>query len=63
MKWLAENWLWIVFAIVFVAMHIFGHGGHGGHNEQDEQENKSKNKKRTQKESDVESEHHHSIIN
>lgn len=31
MEWLAENWLWVVFGIAFVAMHMFGHGGHGGH--------------------------------
>jgi len=31
MQWLAENWVWIVVFIVFVGMHMFGHGGHGGH--------------------------------
>lgn len=31
MNWLAENWFWVVIGIVFVAMHLFGHGGHGGH--------------------------------
>jgi len=31
MEWLAENWLWVVIGIAFVAMHLFGHGGHGGH--------------------------------
>lgn len=30
MQWLAENWVWIVVFIVFVGMHMFGHGGHGG---------------------------------
>jgi len=30
MKWLAENWLWVLLGILFVAMHLFGHGGHGG---------------------------------
>lgn len=29
MNWLAENWFWVVIGIVFVAMHLFGHGGHG----------------------------------
>ena len=31
MDWLAQNWIWLLFAIAFVAMHLFGHGGHGGH--------------------------------
>lgn len=31
MEWLAENWFWVVIGILFVAMHMFGHGGHGGH--------------------------------
>ena len=31
MDWLAQNWIWILFGIAFVAMHLFGHGGHGGH--------------------------------
>ena len=31
MTWLAQNWIWIIFAVAFVAMHMFGHGGHGGH--------------------------------
>lgn len=30
MKWLAENWLWVLIGILFVSMHMFGHGGHGG---------------------------------
>jgi len=31
MDWLAQNWIWVLFAVAFVAMHMFGHGGHGGH--------------------------------
>lgn len=31
MEWLAENWFSVLIAIVFVGMHMFGHGGHGGH--------------------------------
>ena len=31
MDWLALNWIWVLFAVAFVAMHMFGHGGHGGH--------------------------------
>ncbi len=30
MEWLTENWFWILIGIVFVGMHMFGHGGHGG---------------------------------
>lgn len=35
MEWLAQNWLWFLFAVLFVGMHMFGHGGHGGHKDQD----------------------------
>ena len=31
MEWLFENWIFVLIAIAFVAMHLFGHGGHGGH--------------------------------
>lgn len=31
MEWISENWVFLVVAIAFVAMHAFGHGGHGGH--------------------------------
>ncbi len=31
MDWLAQNWIWVLFGIAFVAMHLFGHGGYGGH--------------------------------
>lgn len=30
MDWLAQNWIWVVFFILFIGMHLFGHGGHGG---------------------------------
>jgi hypothetical protein len=30
MEWLSENWVWVLIAIAFVAMHMRGHGGHGG---------------------------------
>ena len=38
MEWLAENWIFLVVAMAFVAMHVFGHGGHGGHRHSDEEE-------------------------
>ncbi len=31
MAWLSENWIWVIFGVAFIAMHMFGHGGHGGH--------------------------------
>ncbi len=31
MNWLSENWIWVLFGLAFIAMHIFGHGGHAGH--------------------------------
>lgn len=31
MDWLSQNWVWVLIAVAFVAMHMFGHGGHGGH--------------------------------
>lgn len=31
MEWLAANWIWVLVGVLFVAMHLFGHGGHGGH--------------------------------
>ena len=30
MEWLAQNWVWVVVFVVFIGMHLFGHGGHGG---------------------------------
>ena len=27
----SQNWIWVLFFIAFIAMHMFGHGGHGGH--------------------------------
>lgn len=31
MEWFAQNWIWVLFFVGFIAMHMFGHGGHGGH--------------------------------
>lgn len=30
MSWFAENWIWVLFGVAFIGMHLFGHGGHGG---------------------------------
>lgn len=38
MAWLTSNWFWILIAVAFIGMHMFGHGGHGahgGHTQQD----------------------------
>ena len=44
MTWLAENWLWMLFGVAFIAMHLFGHGGHGGHGGHDRGGEPSKKK-------------------
>ena len=31
MDWLWSNWIWIVFGVAMIAMHMFGHGSHGEH--------------------------------
>ena len=31
MAWLTANWFWILIFVLFIGMHLFGHGGHGGH--------------------------------
>lgn len=30
MDWLSPNWVWMLIAMAFVALHLFGPGGHGG---------------------------------
>lgn len=46
MEWVRENWFFILFAILFIAMHLFGFGcgGHSGHGRHggDEKGNKHK---------------------
>lgn len=31
MNWVAENWLCVMLLVLFLGMHLFGHGCHGGH--------------------------------
>ena len=31
MEWFSQNWIWILFGVAMIAMHMFGHGGHGSH--------------------------------
>lgn len=35
MEWVRENWFFVLFFIIFIAMHLFGHGMHGGHGEEE----------------------------
>lgn len=41
MDWLAENWFWLLLIVLFVGMHIFGHGSmhgdHGKHKDKDDE--------------------------
>ena len=54
MDWVSANWFWILIAIAFVAMHLFGHGshgrhggcGHGSHGRDDPQSNRDPSQKR-----------------
>lgn len=45
MEWLAENWFWVLIGVVFIVMHLFGHGGHGGHSKQDDYDDEDKQRK------------------
>ena len=35
MEWFGQNWIWVLFMVAFVAMHLFGHGSHGGHGDRE----------------------------
>ena len=45
MDWLLENWFQILIFVLFIGMHIFGHGGHGGHRDGDGQPGMDERKK------------------
>jgi hypothetical protein len=39
MEWLLENWFFVLILVIFVGMHLFGHGcggRHGGHGKADD---------------------------
>lgn len=38
MEWILQNWVWVLFAVGMIAMHLFGHGGHGGHGGNDDRQ-------------------------
>ena len=40
MEWIIENWFWIMFFVIFIGMHLFGHGCHGGHGGKEGDEHK-----------------------
>jgi hypothetical protein len=45
MDWVRQNWVFILFFIIFIGMHLFGGGcmpGHGGHRRHEEEEEKNK---------------------
>ena len=37
MAWISQNWLWVLFGIGFLGMHLVGHGGHAGHGASDDE--------------------------
>jgi hypothetical protein len=41
MEWISNNWFFLLFAALFIGMHLFGFGcgGHGRHGKHDEKEN------------------------
>lgn len=53
MEWIRENWVFLLFFILFIAMHLFGHGMHGGgcggHGEKKDEEHKGHGEGTTEK--------------
>lgn len=42
MEWVRENWFFILFFIIFIAMHLSGHGCMGGHGKHGEEDSKGR---------------------
>lgn len=60
MEWFSQNWVWVLFFIAFMAMHMFGHGGHGGHSgDGDDTKPKPAGKDGTQRGSEPGAAHRH----
>ncbi len=38
MEWIRQNWVFILVALFFIAMHFLGHGGCGGGKEDEKHE-------------------------
>lgn len=51
MEWFSQNWVWVLFFIAMIAMHMFGHGGHGRHGDGGRDEEKPANKGTKQRDS------------
>ncbi len=55
MAWISQNWIWVLFAVVMIAMHTFDHGGHdSGH-----KAHQPSNKDGEQRESESDPGHQH----
>ena len=61
MEWISQNWVWVLFAVGMIAMHLFGHGGHGGHGGNDDRQSDAKPARKDdgQGASESRSGHHH----
>ena len=59
MDWLSANWVWILIAVAFAAMHLFAHGGHGGHGGHSEDERRSSREPSDKREDDKSVGHRH----
>ena len=62
MEWFSQNWVWVLFFVGMIAMHMFGHGGHGGHSGADrggDNDPKPAGKDDVQRNSKHGSGHHH----
>ena len=65
MEWFSQNWVWVLFFIGMIAMHMFGNGGHGGHGGHGggtsggDSDSKSAGKDDVQRPSKKEQGHHH----
>ena len=65
MEWFSQNWVWVLFFVGMIAMHMFGHGCHGSHDGHvnrrgdDDHGPKSASKDTTQRPSQQSSNHRH----
>ncbi len=41
MEWFSQNWVWLLFVVGMLVMHMFGHGGHGGHGGHDSHDDRN----------------------
>ena len=60
MQWLLQNWVWVLFSVAFIGMHLFchtSHSGHGGSSDADKGSAAASNK--DSQRSSRQSGHHH----